>query len=63
MRHKSDGRGCLDFLGVKIEATEDAVNAAYRALAQVRHPDHGGIAEEFKELQHAYEEAMKIVKC
>jgi hypothetical protein len=62
-RHKAYGRGCLNFLGVKIEATRDAVNAAYRKLAKVRHPNHGGNAEEFKELQHAYEDALKIVKC
>jgi hypothetical protein len=62
LRREAYGYGCLDFLGMKIERTKEAVNAAYRKLAKVRHPDHGGDAEGFKELQSAFEQAKKIVK-
>jgi len=61
-RHKAFPHGCLHFLGAEIEATEEAVNATYRSLAKERHPDHGGNAEDFKELQRAYENAMKVVQ-
>lgn len=36
-------------------ASQDAVKKAYRKLAQVHHPDHGGDQEKFKEISEAYE--------
>ena len=34
----------------------EVVKAAYRALALLHHPDHGGNAEDFRRIQEAYEE-------
>lgn len=42
-------------LGVPKEATEDDIKKAYRKLASKHHPDKGGDAEKFKEVQEAYE--------
>lgn len=42
-------------------ATAEAVRNAYRALAQVHHPDHGGNADEFKRLREAYALAIAEV--
>ncbi len=61
-RHESFPNGRVYLLDIEVEATEEAVNAVYRRLAMERHPDHGGNAEDFKELQQAYENAMKVVK-
>lgn len=48
----------LAVLGLERGATCEVINAAYRRLATKVHPDHGGSAEEFKEVQRAYETAM-----
>jgi len=45
-----------EVLGVDPAASEDVVNAAYRALAKVHHPDAGGSRAEWDELQRAYRE-------
>ena len=42
-------------LGVQKEATADEIKKAYRALAHKYHPDKGGSAEKFKEVNEAYQ--------
>lgn len=45
-----------EVLGLRPDADEDAIDAVYRAKAKRLHPDAGGSAEAFKELQAAYEQ-------
>ena len=42
-----------EVLEVPKDANRDAIAAAYRKLALVRHPDHGGTVEQFRELTDA----------
>ncbi len=42
-------------LGVQKEATADEIKKAYRSLAHKYHPDKGGNAEKFKEVNEAYQ--------
>ncbi len=42
-------------LGVKKDATEQEIKAAYRKLAMKHHPDQGGDTERFTKIQEAYE--------
>lgn len=44
-----------EILGLRPDADEDAIDAVYRAKAKRLHPDKGGSAEAFTELQDAYE--------
>lgn len=44
-----------EILGVRPEATGDEIRKAYRRLAQQHHPDKGGDASLFCEIQKAYE--------
>lgn len=46
-------------LGLHSGASLRVVKAAYRALAQEYHPDHGGDPEQFKHIQEAYERIIK----
>jgi len=41
-------------LFVTENAPPEVIKAAYRALAQIHHPDHGGSEEEFKKIDTAY---------
>ena len=41
-------------LFVTTDAPPEVIKAAYRALAQKHHPDHGGDEEEFKRIDAAY---------
>ncbi len=41
-------------LKVAAIATDREIKEAYRSLARVHHPDAGGDAEEFKNIQEAY---------
>lgn len=48
-------RDPFEVLGVRPDSDEDVIDAAYRAKAKRLHPDVGGSAEAFRELQEAYE--------
>ena len=49
------GRSPYDVLGVKAGASEDEIKKAYRKKAMETHPDRGGDAEKFKEINAAYD--------
>ncbi len=44
-----------DILGVQKNASADDIKRAYRKLAGEHHPDRGGAAERFKEINEAYQ--------
>jgi DnaJ family protein A protein 2 len=48
-----------DILGLQTNATETEVRSAYKNLAKKHHPDKGGTAEKFKEINEAYTQIMK----
>lgn len=39
--------------------TVEQITAAYRRLRSERHPDHGGTAEQFDEVERAYRAAQE----
>jgi DnaJ domain len=45
-------------LGLSEQATAQEIRQAYRRKVKDRHPDHGGSAEAFMQLQTAYNQAM-----
>jgi hypothetical protein len=50
-----DGRRARRVLGVASNAGPDDIRRAFRAHAQVAHPDHGGTADTFAEVVAAFE--------
>lgn len=50
-------RSWWDVLGLPSSADRAMIDAAYRSLAKVRHPDVGGSLDEFAELSEAYRQA------
>ena len=48
-----------EVLGLRPDADLDAIEAVYRTKAKRLHPDAGGSAEAFKELQEAYEQVKR----
>lgn len=46
---------CYDVLGVRPQASTEEIRSAYRRLMRAVHPDVGGTAALFDEVQHAYE--------
>lgn len=42
-------------LGVESNATDEQIKAAFRQLAMQKHPDKGGLEEEFREISSAFE--------
>ncbi len=51
----------LQLLGLDPSCGELDIRRAYRRKARQSHPDHGGDAESFKQLQRAYEAALHFV--
>jgi DnaJ-class molecular chaperone len=51
-----------DLLDVPKNATTDEIKIHYRKYARIHHPDKGGDAEQFKQLQEAYEILMDPIK-
>ncbi len=51
----SEGRDLYGVLGVSRQAESKEIKKAYYELSKVHHPDRGGDAERFKEIQEAYE--------
>jgi ferredoxin len=45
----------FDVLRIEPDADEEEIEAAYRKRVKQVHPDHGGSAEEFREIRAAYE--------
>jgi hypothetical protein len=52
-------RDPFEVLGIRPDAPEEVMEAAYKGLAKVHHPDKGGDPEVFKEVQDAYERITK----
>lgn len=50
-------RPWFEILGVSRESPPSVIRAAYRSLAKVKHPDAGGNASEFEELNRALKES------
>lgn len=48
----------IKYLGLELPVTKDDIKTAYRRMARQYHPDAGGDAEDFIELQMAYETAL-----
>ena len=44
-------------LGVSALADREEIDLAYKRRRTITHPDHGGNAEEFHEVERAYQEA------
>lgn len=53
-------RDWWDVLEVQKTARPEIVNTAYRSLVKIHHPDLGGDADRFNELQQALEEYEKV---
>jgi len=51
-----------DILGVARSARLDEIKAAYRRACKSKHPDMGGSAQQFIELQSAYEFVLNDLK-
>lgn len=52
---KGDTTKLYKTLGVETKASQVEIRKAYRKLARQHHPDRGGDAEKFKEVQNAYD--------
>ena len=50
-----DNKGLYETLGVEQSATYQQIKKAFRKLALKHHPDRGGDADKFKEINAAYE--------
>ncbi len=61
-RKKPKRNESIKKLGLSLPVSEKDVKQAYLAKARKVHPDHGGTASEFVEVQRAFEEAIEIAK-
>lgn len=50
-----DNKGLYEVLGITTTASQSEIKKAYFKLAKEHHPDKGGDADKFKEIQGAYE--------
>ena len=48
-----------NILGIPQGSSKEDIKKAYRRLAHIHHPDKGGRAQKFSELNKAYSELMK----
>jgi DnaJ-class molecular chaperone len=55
-----DGHESLKVLGLAPPVTRDEIRTAYRKLARVHHPDVGGNADEFRQIETAYRAALDL---
>lgn len=55
----SSGAGWWDVLDVPASASRDEIDAAYRRLARMHHPDLGGDEARMQQVSAAYEEAIR----
>jgi hypothetical protein len=46
-------------LGLSLNSTKDEIKTKYRELVKQHHPDRGGDARKFHQIQQAYEEAIR----
>jgi DnaJ-class molecular chaperone with C-terminal Zn finger domain len=51
-----------EILGVKADASREDIRSAFRALSLVHHPDRGGRDEDFKRINEAFRQGMKVAK-
>jgi len=51
----NNGKSLYDILGIGKNADSSEIRKSYMKLARTHHPDKGGDAEEFKQIQKAYE--------
>ena len=51
-----------ELLDVPVNATTDEIKQHYRKYARIHHPDKGGDAEKFKQIQEAYETLMDPIQ-
>jgi hypothetical protein len=56
---RRDAAAAFETLGVAPDADSEEIRAAYREQVKEVHPDHGGEAEAFRELQEAYTAARE----
>ena len=52
----------FEILGIKADANRNELRNAFRALSLVHHPDRGGRDEDFKRINDALREGMKVAK-
>ena len=60
-QNKNSRQKYYETLGLRMDASKDEIKKAYRRLVKKYHPDRGGDAEKFKEIQEAYEKIICFV--
>jgi len=58
----SGSKSCWDVLGIEQTQNKDLINGRYRELSKTAHPNGGGTAESFLELQQARDHAIELSK-
>lgn len=61
-RAPKPGQVAVEFLGLSLPVTERDVKQAYFRRAQDAHPDRGGSAADFQQVQQAFEEALEYAR-